>query len=142
MLHFNIKLLVFSILFIGIGIILVCNFVYPKTFRYGCVKCKRDYVYIKPCGINCTTYNYGFSYEGFVATYNFNCYTNNCELPIENDCEAIRFRRKYLSYVTDTTITTSNICNAIMICIVEIFIGGYIFSSTKSYVENSTKHIV
>jgi len=112
------------LLFVLFLLLFIYNFIEPKLFRYGCVKCEICCEFKSSCGINCTSYDYGLIYRQYYGSYHYNCYNAiNCELPSENYCEIIgsKYRSKYLSYVTDKTITWSNQFNGVLLGTCNVF---------------------
>lgn len=102
-----------TILSIGFSTLFIYNFVEPKLFRYGCVKCNINSQWTNSCGVNCTKYSYELKYNDIFGYYD----CENCKLQSDIYCEIIqpRYRNPYLKYITDKTFTTSNFLNAVLL---------------------------
>jgi len=119
-------------------ILFIYNFIQPVLFRYGIVKCSANLVSTKSCGDDCISYDYELKYRDICGDYNINCRnTDGCKLSSDLRCEIMepRYGKTYLSLITDSEITISNIFNAlvfsvgIIVCII-ILINNIVLKET------------
>jgi hypothetical protein len=130
-----VKIILLSILSLVIWSIITLNVAKPIYFRYGCVECKIDYLWISPCGDNCTCYNYGLVYEGKYAKYV--CCKKDCILNKNIYCDILTVRYDGLiTYITNDSITTSNILNVCMLFILVIIFNIYLVKEIRNYLKN------